>query len=74
MKREQIGRERTGDTPAKTALHNKERSAVGGREGPLEGRERDRADLERFRAAAARLTARQKGEVIRRMLEKPDTP
>ncbi len=36
--------------------------------------ERDRADLERFRAAAAKLTAKQKGEVIRQMLGKPDTP
>lgn len=36
--------------------------------------ERDRADLERFRAAAAKLNAKQKGEVIRQMLGKPDTP
>lgn len=37
--------------------------------------ERDRADLERFRAALAKLNSRQKGEVIDRLLlAKPDTP
>ena len=51
--------EKAGETPAKTALHISEQ---------------DRTDLERFRAAAAKLTAKQKGEVIRQMLGKPDTP
>ena len=36
--------------------------------------ERDRDDLKRFRAAMAKLTPKQKGEVISRMLEMPDTP
>lgn len=35
--------------------------------------ERDRADLERFRAAVAKLNAKQKAAVIRQMLGKPDT-
>lgn len=41
---------------------------------PAVHNERDLADLARFRAALAKLDARQKGEVIRQMLGKPDTP
>ena len=36
--------------------------------------EQDRTDLERFRAALAKLNSRQKREVIGLLLETPDTP
>lgn len=41
---------------------------------PIHITERDQADLKRFRAALAKLTPKQKGAVISRMLEKPGTP
>lgn len=58
MSREQADSDRRGATPAREAVHINER---------------DQADLERFRAAAAKLSAKQKAEVIRQMLGKPDT-
>lgn len=36
--------------------------------------QQDREDLERFRELVNKLTPRQRAEVTRRMLEKPDTP
>ncbi len=59
MRQGQEGRGRKSKTPAEQAIHMSER---------------DQADLARFRAAAAKLTTRQKGEVIRQMLGMPDTP
>ena len=58
MKKEGMEKGRKGEGPAGEAVHISER---------------DRADLERFRAGMAKLNARQKGEVIRWMLVKPDT-
>lgn len=59
MSREQADSDRRGAPPARESVHSSER---------------DQADLERFRAAAAKLNAKQKGEAIRLMIEKPDTP
>lgn len=59
MSREQGDNDRRGAALARETVHINER---------------DQADLERFRAAVAKLSAKQKGKAIRLMIEKPDTP
>lgn len=59
MSREQADSDRRGAPPAREVVHINER---------------DQADLERFRAAVAKLSDKQKAEVIRLMFGKPDTP
>lgn len=53
---------------------NEESARKGKRPPEMHISQQNKTDLERFRAAAAKLTARQRMAVIRQMLEKPDIP